>query len=72
MSILSSVVDSWGKPESGILRHNFKWMGRYYECIAASSANINGKYCMAQFEEKAVQEKVNMFCFNHEVLGILT
>jgi len=54
------------------LRHNFKWMGRYYECIAASSANINGKYCMAQFEEKAVQEKVNMFCFNHEVLGILT
>jgi len=48
-----SVVDSWGKPGSGILRLDLTWIGRYYECTAASSAKINGKYCMAHFGNKS-------------------
>ena len=40
------VVDSWGKPESGLLEGNFVWEGRYYECInAQDDKEITGQYC---------------------------
>jgi len=52
VAVVSSVVDSWGKPGSGLLRFELTWMGRYNECTAASSTNISGKYCMVQFGKK--------------------
>ena len=40
------VLDSWAKPESGILDGNLVWEGRYYECLTATDGNnLTGKYC---------------------------
>ncbi|GBO19188.1 hypothetical protein AVEN_208069-1, partial [Araneus ventricosus] len=47
------MLDSYGKPESGILLGNFKWLGEYDECLGvyapakanASLGNFHGKYC---------------------------
>ncbi|GBM86237.1 Nose resistant to fluoxetine protein 6, partial [Araneus ventricosus] len=46
-------LDSYGKPESGILLGNFKWLGEYDECLGvyappkanSSVGNFHGKYC---------------------------
>ncbi|GBM80805.1 hypothetical protein AVEN_144533-1 [Araneus ventricosus] len=47
------MLDSYGKPESGILLGNFKWLGEYDECLGVyappkantSLGNFHGKYC---------------------------
>ncbi|GBO09258.1 hypothetical protein AVEN_107589-1 [Araneus ventricosus] len=47
------MVDSFGKPESGILLGNFKWLGEYDECLKVYAppegktglGNFHGKYC---------------------------
>ena len=50
MQILSLVLDSFGKPPSGILYSgNFKWIGEYNECTNSSAPAISwySKYCFA-------------------------
>ena len=39
------MIDSWAKLESGILEGNLKWMGLYYECLAAKPQAFKAKYC---------------------------
>lgn len=47
------MLDSYSKPESGILEGNFKWLGDYSECIQlkaplepnSTAGNFQGKYC---------------------------
>ena len=39
------VLDSWGKPESGILDGNIVFEGRYFECLNARFANSSSQYC---------------------------
>ncbi|CAL1277755.1 unnamed protein product [Larinioides sclopetarius] len=47
------MVDSFGKPESGILLGNFKWLGEYDECLKIYAppkgktglGDFHGKYC---------------------------
>ncbi|GBM82281.1 Nose resistant to fluoxetine protein 6 [Araneus ventricosus] len=54
------MLDSYGKPESGILAGNLKWLGQYDECVeiqAPSKENTNvggfrGKYCTLQIPLK--------------------
>ncbi|GBM42507.1 hypothetical protein AVEN_189201-1, partial [Araneus ventricosus] len=49
-------LDSYGKPETGILTGNIKWLGQYDECVdiqAPSKDNtgvegFRGKYCTLQ------------------------
>lgn len=40
------MIDSFGKPQSGILEGNLNWMGDYHECL---NVNDFGKYC--QYED---------------------
>ncbi|CAL1277759.1 unnamed protein product [Larinioides sclopetarius] len=50
------MLDAYGKPESGILLGNFKWLGEYDECLSVfappkgntSVGNFHGKYCTLQ------------------------
>ncbi|GIX95601.1 hypothetical protein CEXT_586171, partial [Caerostris extrusa] len=50
------MLDSYGKPESGILLGNLKWIGEYDECINAyapqkedtNMGGFHGKYCTLQ------------------------
>ncbi|GIY98686.1 nose resistant to fluoxetine protein 6 [Caerostris extrusa] len=50
------MLDSYGKPESGILLGNLKWIGEYDECIKAyapqkedtNMGGFHGKYCTLQ------------------------
>ncbi|GIY64964.1 nose resistant to fluoxetine protein 6 [Caerostris darwini] len=52
----TKMLDSYGKPESGILLGNVKWIGEYDECINAyapqkedtSIGGFHGKYCTLQ------------------------
>ncbi|GBO33131.1 hypothetical protein AVEN_66545-1, partial [Araneus ventricosus] len=54
------MLDSYGKPKSGILAGNLKWLGQYDECVeiqAPSKENTNvggfsGKYCTLQIPLK--------------------
>ncbi|GFT17788.1 nose resistant to fluoxetine protein 6 [Nephila pilipes] len=47
------MLDAYGKPESGILRGNLKWLGDYDECLKVyappdtktEAGNFHGKYC---------------------------
>ncbi|CAL1277769.1 unnamed protein product [Larinioides sclopetarius] len=47
------MLDSFGKPESGILLGNFKWLGEYDECLKiyappdgkSGVGDFHGKYC---------------------------
>ena len=47
-----AVLDSWGKPETGILHGNLNWLGAYDECLnitipvnAEPSLNFKPQYC---------------------------
>ena len=51
-ALFLSVVDSMGKPGSGILDGNVEWLGSFEQCKAATEvkrANIsfNTQYCLA-------------------------
>ncbi|XP_055947793.1 nose resistant to fluoxetine protein 6-like [Argiope bruennichi] len=54
------MVDSFGKPESGILLGNFKWLGEYDECLKIYAppkgktglGDFHGKYCTVQIPLK--------------------
>jgi hypothetical protein len=41
------VLDTFGKPPSGIIEGNLLWLGEYSECINISQPfyNWHGKYC---------------------------
>ncbi|XP_076807349.1 nose resistant to fluoxetine protein 6-like [Clavelina lepadiformis] len=39
------VLDSWGKPEAGILQGNAVWSGRQYECKNVQEASFKGQFC---------------------------
>ena len=39
------VFDSFGKPNSGILKGQIVWPGDYSECMRISADNWQGKYC---------------------------
>ncbi|KAG8198743.1 hypothetical protein JTE90_023508 [Oedothorax gibbosus] len=49
----AKMIDSYGKPESGILLGNFKWLGEFNECLSVyapakgntSTGNFHGQYC---------------------------
>ena len=67
---LISVVDAIGKPDSGILGGNFRWLGSFDECVDVRAA-INksgaitypwkGQYCTAHIGLKHVG-KVKLCC----------
>ncbi|KAF8796918.1 nose resistant to fluoxetine protein 6-like [Argiope bruennichi] len=50
------MLDAYGKPESGILLGNLKWIGEYDECLSSFAppkknttvGNYHGKYCTLQ------------------------
>ncbi|GIX95608.1 NRF domain-containing protein [Caerostris extrusa] len=52
----TKMLDSYGKPESGILLGNLNWIGEYDECVTAhapekentSIGGFHGKYCTMQ------------------------
>ncbi|KAF8796913.1 Nose resistant to fluoxetine protein 6 like protein [Argiope bruennichi] len=55
----SAVLDSYGKPESGILLGNLRWLGDYDECVGIYApakgnqenitvGNFHGRYCTLQ------------------------
>ncbi|GIY21135.1 hypothetical protein CDAR_494761, partial [Caerostris darwini] len=52
----TKMLDSYGKPESGILLGNLNWIGEYDECVNAyapqkentSIGGFHGKYCTMQ------------------------
>ncbi|XP_055947333.1 nose resistant to fluoxetine protein 6-like [Argiope bruennichi] len=54
------MVDSYGKPESGILLGNFKWLGEYDECLKVYAppkgktglGDFHGKYCALEIPLK--------------------
>ena len=41
------MVDSFGKPTSGILQGSVLWLGEYNECIniTVNTLDFQGKYC---------------------------
>ncbi|GBN59840.1 hypothetical protein AVEN_233973-1 [Araneus ventricosus] len=58
-----AVLDSYGKPESGILLGNLRWLGEYDECLGiyapakgnqgnVSVGDFHGKYCTLQIALK--------------------
>lgn len=57
------LFDSFGKPESGILQGNVKWIGDYEECIevrawnhnSSTIGNYRGKYCTVTFSVKLLK-----------------
>ena len=65
------MIDSFGKPESGILNGNFKWVGDYNECIGIRASNPNyttignfrGKYCSLTWSMKLFN-LVNLLLFS--------
>ena len=51
-TLLLSVVDSMGKPGSGILDGNLQWLGSFEQCKAATDGtgtdvSFNTQYCLA-------------------------
>ncbi|GFY77750.1 nose resistant to fluoxetine protein 6 [Trichonephila inaurata madagascariensis] len=54
------MLDSYGKPESGILNGNLKWLGEYEECINifvphkpnTNKGGFRGKYCILEIPVK--------------------
>ena len=64
-----SVVDAIGKPPSGLLDGNFKWLGNFDECIAitamvndsgAMSFPYEGRYCLSSFKIKQLPPVVRI------------
>lgn len=48
--LLITVDDSVGKEESGLYRGNYRWLGRYYECMGITdNQNITTKSCLVTF-----------------------
>jgi hypothetical protein len=43
------LIDSWGKPPSGLLQGNTKLWGRADECLEVAIENIGGEYCLGTF-----------------------
>lgn len=52
------MLDSFPKPESGILQGNFFWTGEYNECINvyapakesdSTTGNFHGQYCTVSY-----------------------
>ncbi|GFR30452.1 nose resistant to fluoxetine protein 6 [Trichonephila clavata] len=54
------MIDSYGKPESGVLNGNVKWLGEYFECLDIRAppkpyedvGGFQGKYCTLQIPLK--------------------
>ena len=55
-----SVMDAYGKPESGIFTGDWKWLGSYDECLkveaqvytsAMPTTLYQGQYCKAKFNK---------------------
>ncbi|XP_054713283.1 nose resistant to fluoxetine protein 6-like [Uloborus diversus] len=52
------LIDSYGKPESGITLGNTNWWGNYLQCLDTyappetngTAGDFNGKYCLLNFE----------------------
>ncbi|GFU10745.1 nose resistant to fluoxetine protein 6 [Trichonephila clavipes] len=50
----NEMLDSFGKPESGILQGNLKWLGNYDQCLKVyappdnktEAGDFHGKYCL--------------------------
>ena len=38
-------MDSWAKPEAGIMDGNQVWLGRYRECVNIKHEKFQGEYC---------------------------
>ena len=53
------MLDSRGKPESGILEGNLKWTGRYYECINAQATQFKPKYCSVSVQKPRPPSEVS-------------
>ena len=51
-----TVIDSFGKPPSGILQGGLIWPGEYKECISVSESSINweSKYCALSSSFKSI------------------
>ena len=47
---LFSVLDSMGKPESGILQGNFQWLGVFDQCKAVKAQEFSGQYCLPKID----------------------
>ena len=48
-----TVIDSFGKPTSGILQGSLGWIGEYRECKNATDGNEwIGKYCIVSRPNK--------------------
>ncbi|GBN32260.1 hypothetical protein AVEN_116021-1 [Araneus ventricosus] len=64
------MLDSYGKPESGILVGNLKWLGQYDECVGVqapskentSVGGFRGNYCTLQVPLKLLSV-IGWWCF---------
>ena len=45
-----TVIDSIGRPTSGILEGRMTYLGQYDECIAINGPSFAGKYCIAHIQ----------------------
>ena len=43
-----NMVDSWGKPQSGLLYGNHQWLGSYDQCLEQQNDTIIAKYYLVQ------------------------
>ncbi|KAJ6223339.1 hypothetical protein RDWZM_001884 [Blomia tropicalis] len=46
----NKMIDSIGRPTSGILEGRLTYLGQYDECIATKGENFVGKYCIAHIQ----------------------
>lgn len=60
-SFVFIVVDSFGKPPSGILEGAFDWPGEFVECTNSSNsaANWTAKYCSVSTDDKSKPQGPN-------------
>ncbi|GFU13155.1 nose resistant to fluoxetine protein 6 [Nephila pilipes] len=64
----SKMLDAFGKPESGILKGNLKWLGDYDECIKvyappdekSEAGDFHGKYCLLQIPLKVANKSLDL------------
>ena len=63
-TIFLTVLDAFGKPGSGVLEGDLKWLGSYDECFAVQArVNVSGsmmspyegKYCTVNFQSGSGQ-----------------
>jgi hypothetical protein len=57
------VIDSFGKPSSGILHGTFRWLGEFNQCKRVRLDSFTAKYCVAKIRLAANSSIVSQQLF---------